>query len=186
MLKNKKFYLFLGRFHEKKGCEIIIEAVKKIENNFKSVILFAGPMTGNIYEKKIRNLIQKYKLQKKIILSNILLDDLKWGAIQASKAMVLASHGENFGVSLAESLCFGKPVLTTNKVNISNEILNYNAGYIAKDKVESFAEILKKFNELNSNDLKKMSKNATKCFKKNFDLSSNKNSLGELLKKNLK
>ena len=64
--------------------------------------------------------------------------------------------------------------------------MNYNAGYIAKDKVESFAEILKKFNELNSNDLKKMSKNATKCFKKNFDLSSNKNSLGELLKKNLK
>ena len=66
MFKNREFYLFLGRFHKKKGCEIIIESVKKIENNFKSIILFAGPMSGNAYEIKIKNLIQKNKLQKKL------------------------------------------------------------------------------------------------------------------------
>ena len=64
MLKNKEFYLFLGRFHEKKGCEIIIESVKKIENNFKSIILFVGPMTKNIYEIKIMNLIMKENFPK--------------------------------------------------------------------------------------------------------------------------
>ena len=185
MLKNKEFYLFLGRFHEKKGCEIIIESVKKIENNFKSIILFVGPMTKNIYEIKIMNLIQKYKLQKKIILSDMILDDIKWGAIQASKAMVLASHGENFGISLVESLCFGKPVLTTNKVNISDKILNFNAGYIAKDKVNSFSKILMKFERLGKNKLKKLSVNASNCFKESFDLSSDRNSLSDLLKKNL-
>ena len=184
-LKNKDFYLFLGRFHEKKGCEIIIESVKKIENNFKSIILFVGPMTGSTYEIKIKNLIQKYKLQKKIILSDMLVGDLKWGAIQASKAMVLASHGENFGVSLVESLCLGKPVLTTDKVNISNDILNFNAGYIAKNKINSFAKILIKYEVLNKSDLKKLSANALKCFKEKFDVSSNKNSLGKLLKNNI-
>ena len=28
-LKGKRFLLFLGRFHEKKGCEILIESMRK-------------------------------------------------------------------------------------------------------------------------------------------------------------
>jgi glycosyltransferase involved in cell wall biosynthesis len=184
--KNKNFYLFLGRFHEKKGCEILIESVKKMGKHFKSSILLAGPMTGAPYEKKIKNLIQKYKLQEKIILSDMLSGDLKWGSIQASKAMVLSSHGENFGISLAESLCLGKPVLTTDKVNIFKEILNFNAGYVAKNRIDSFIKILKKYDNLNKTELKKLSNNSINCFNKNFDLSVNKNSLYNLLIKNIK
>lgn len=115
----------------------------------------------------------------------MLLDENKWGAILASKAMVLSSHGENFGVSLVESMCLGKPVLTTNKVNIFKEILNDKAGYISNDNVNDFAKILKKFNELKDNELKTLSNNAIKCFAKNFDLSKNKNSLDYLIKMNL-
>ena len=184
-LKHKNFYLFLGRFHEKKGCEIIIEAVNKLKNDFKDFVLLAGPITASSYEKKIKNLIKEYKLEKKIIFSNALYGDLKWGAIYVSKAMLLPSHGENFGVSLVESLSLGRPVLTTHKVNIAKEILKFKAGLIAKDEINSFAKILKKFNKLNSNDLKKISNNAFNCFEKNFDLLSNKNSLGKLLKKNI-
>ena len=184
ILKNKVFYLFLGRFHEKKGCEIIIESVKKLKNNFKNIILFSGPMSGSKYEAKLINLVEKYNLRKKIIFTNALYGDLKWGAIQASKAMVLSSHGENFGVSLVESLSFGKPVLTTHKVGISNEISKFKAGLIAKDETNSFSNILKKFNNLNKNNLRKLSNNSYKCFKKNFDISINKNSLSNLLKKN--
>ena len=171
---------------KKKGCDIIIESVKKIENNFKSIILFAGPMTGDTYEIKIKKLIQKYKLQKKIILSNMLTGDLKWGAILASRGMVLASHGENFGISLVESLSLGKPVLTTYKVNIARDILKYNAGLISKDTINKFSKILIKFDRLNKEELTKISNNALNCFKNNFDLSSTKNSLGKLLKKILK
>ena len=54
MLKNKNFYLFLGRFHEKQGIDIIIESVKKLENKFNSTILLAGPMRDINYEKKIK------------------------------------------------------------------------------------------------------------------------------------
>ena len=117
------------------------------------------------------------------IVSNALFKDLKWGAIQASRAMLLSSHGENFGVSLVESLCFGKPVITTNKVNISNEILKFKAGYVSKNQVKQFSDILKKFDNLKNRDLKRLSKNAINCFKKNFDISVKKNSLGNFIKK---
>ena len=184
-LKNKDFFLFLGRFHEKKGCEIIIEAVKKLGKNFNDLILMAGPLENNAYERKIINLLRKYNLDKKIIISDAIFNDLKWAAIQESKAMLLPSHGENFGVSLVESMCCRKPVLTTNKVNISKEILRFKAGYISNDDVNSFKRIIKNFNSLNKSKIKKMSQNAHLCFKTNFNLNSDKDSLYNLIKNDI-
>ena len=143
----------------------------------------AGPLENNTYERKIINLIRTYNLDKNIIVSDAIFNDLKWGAIQESKAMLLPSHGENFGVSLVESMCFGKPVLTTNKVNISKEILKFKAGYISNDNVNSYKRIITKFNSLNKSKVNKMSQNAQLCFKKNFNLISDKDSLYNLIKK---
>ena len=186
LLKHNNFYLFLGRFHEKKGCDIVIKSVNKLKNKFSNKILFIGPMTDSRYEVYIRRLVKKYNLQKKILFSDALYSDSKWGAILASKGMVLASHGENFGISLVESLSLGKPVLTTYKVNIARDILKYNAGLISKDTISKFSKILIKFNKLNKKESSKMSNNALNCFKNNFDLTSTKNSLGKLLKKIIK
>ena len=185
-LKNKGFYLFLGRFHEKKGCDTLIKSVRLIKKNFNDKILFAGPLGYTKYERNIIKLTSDYDLKNNIIFSDILLDDLKWGAILASKAMVLASHGENFGVSLVESMSLSRPILTTNKVNIFNEIKNYKAGYVCDDNVKSFANILLKFSKLERKKLRVLSKNAYNCFAKNFDLSiDKKNSLKNIIKENI-
>lgn len=179
-LKGKKFLLYLGRFHEKKGCEVLLEALKKVNNqNFKYIILMVGP--NNDYKNKLIKLSKNYKLNDSIFWSDILLNNLKWGAIAASSGMVLSSHGENFGVSIVESLSCSKPVLTTNKVNIHREITRYEAGFISKNNTSSYLTILKKFNGLNKNQLKKLSKNSLRCFNDNFNLNSSKNNLSDLL-----
>ena len=179
-LKGKKFLLYLGRFHEKKGCEILLKALKKLsDENIKFNILIAGP--DNDYKKKLIELSKNYNLTKQIHWSGMLLKNLKWGAISLSKAMVLASHGENFGVSIVESLSCSKPVLTTNKVNIYKKIIKYKSGYISKDNVDSFFSILKKFHNLNKKQLIKLSKNSLKCFNDNFNLETNKKSLANFL-----
>ena len=123
-------------------------------------------------------------MQKKIIVTNALFGDLKWGAIQASRAMLLSSHGENFGISLVESLCFGKPVITTNKVNIYKDILKYKAGFISKNNVNNFSKALQKFNSLTKKQTLKMSKNSYRCFNENFNLSKKDKSFYNLLKNN--
>ena len=179
-LKGKKFLLYLGRFHEKKGCEILLKALKKLsDENIKFNILIAGP--DNDYKKKLIELSKNYNLTKQIHWSGMLLKNLKWGAISLSKAMVLSSHGENFGVSIVESLSCSKPVLSTNKVNIYKKIIKYKSGYISKDNVNSFFSILKKFNNLNKKQLIKLSKNSLKCFNDNFNLETNKKSLANFL-----
>ena len=184
-LKHNNFYLFLGRFHEKKGCDIVIESVNKLKNKFNTKILFVGPMLGESYELYIKNLVSTYNLQDKILFSDALYGTLKWASILACRGMLLASHGESLGVSLVESFSMGKPVLTTYKVNIARDIIKYNAGLISQDTTNGFSKILFKFDKLNKKELTKMSNNASYYFKEHFDLSSSKNSLGNLLKKRI-
>ena len=184
-LKNKNFYLFLGRYHEKKGCDILIESINNLKNEFNDVILMCGPLENSNYLKNLYSLIKKYNLEKKVILSDAIYGDLKWGAIAESKAMLLASHGENFGVALVESLSLGKPVITTNKVGISDDIIKYKAGIISNDDVSNFTKNFKKFINYSKRKKQYMSKNAIKCFNSNFNLKSNHNSLFNLLNNKL-
>ena len=66
-LKNKKFLLFLGRFHEKKGCKILINSLKKLSNkNIKINVLFAGPNNKN--KNELINLSKKIWVRKKNFL----------------------------------------------------------------------------------------------------------------------
>ena len=181
-LKNKVFYLYLGRFHEQKACDIIIQSVYRIKKGFKEKILLMGPISGSQYELYIRDLVKKYNLGNQIFFADAQYGNVKWGAIMASKAMVLPSHGENFGISLVESLSLGRPVLTTFKVNIYREILKYKVGLVSRDKTKYFSKILLKFNSFNKKKIKDFSKNSLLCFKDNFDLSSNKNSLATYIK----
>ena len=110
-------------------------------------------------------------------------NDIKWGALYLSQGMVLCSNGENFGVSLVESLSLGKPVLTTSKVNIYDKIKKYNCGLISKNDSISFANILNEYFKSNSKTLENYSKNSIECFNKEFNLENNINIFSDYLKK---
>jgi|TARA_B100001057_G_scaffold500452_1_gene615606 glycosyltransferase involved in cell wall biosynthesis len=171
-LKNKKYLLFLGRFHPKKGCFTLLKAIKLIiDKKIDIKVLMVGP--ESIYKKKIQIFCKENGLKKNIFWSNTMTGELKWGSILNSEGMVLSSHGENFGISLVEALSCAKPVLTTYKVGIYKDILKYKAGFISKDKPNDFAKILEKFKLLKKNDLKKLSYNSYNCFDKNFNIKKN-------------
>ena len=181
-LKNKKFLIYLGRFHKKKGCDTLIYSFKKIINqNYKINILMVGP--NNSYKKKMKKLCQELKIEDYVYWSDTLVGKEKFGAIHASVGMVLASNGENFGISLVEALSCSKPVITTNKVNIYKSILKYKAGFISKNNSSDFSKALKKFCKLNKNSKNRMSENSFRCFNDNFNLSKIDNKLADLLLK---
>ena len=182
LLRNKKFLLFLGRFHQKKGCDTLVKALKKISNkNITINILMVGP--NSKYKETIKNFSEINGLNKNIFWSDTLVGDLKWGAIVASQGMVLPTNGENFGIALAESLGCSRPVLTTYKTNIYKEIFDSGAGLISQNKVNDFAKILLKFNKLTNKEIIKYSKNSLKCFNDNFNIDYSINTFAKFLKK---
>lgn len=171
-LKNKKFLLFLGRFHDKKGCDILLNSIKLLKDNkIKLNFLLAGP---DSYEKdQLEKVSKDLGLQKQVFWSDAIYGNIKYGAILGSEGMVLPSHGENFGVALVESLSMSRPVITTNKVNIYKDLLKYKAGIISNDNLKSFTNSLINFNSLTKNQKINLSQNSLKCFNDNFNLASN-------------
>ncbi|MDC1055536.1 glycosyltransferase [Candidatus Pelagibacter ubique] len=182
IFKNTKFFLYIGRFHEKKGCDILIRSIKKIiDQEFNIKILMIGPNSS--HKNKLKNLTNNLNLRKNIYWLGPLYDDLKWGAIASSEGMVLASNGENFGVSIAESLSLGTPVIITNKVNIYREILEYKCGLVANNSIEDFSKTIIKFLKLNKKKKNKMRVNSKLCFNDKFNLKFNQNKLISILKR---
>ena len=141
--------------------------------------MMVGP--NNSYQNNLKILSKNLGLHNKVIWSNTLIKKQKWAILKNAEAMVLSSHGENFGMSIAESLSMNVPVITTNKVNIHNILTKTKSGFIANNTEKSFYLSLKKFLSLNKNDKTKMKLNASRCFQKYFDIENNLHSITKIL-----
>ena len=130
-VKNKETILYMNRIDPKKGCDLLIKSFAKIKNKRNYLLLIAGDTNSN-YGKEMIKLKNELKQENHIYFLNFLKDQIKWGAYEYSNFSILPSHGENFGVSIIESLYAKTPVICSNKVGISNYIKKYKAGMVIK------------------------------------------------------
>jgi len=172
-LENYKLIVYIGRIHPKKGLDILIDAFEKIDNK-RYILLIAGDI-NNKYAKALIQKVKNKNNSKKIIFANFLKGEIKWGAISNAASTILPSHGENFGVSIAESLLAGTPVICSNKVGTSKQIKESNAGIIVKNNKLSLYQGIMKFINLSQKQKEKLSKNSITCFNKNFNIKINHN-----------
>ena len=184
-LNNKKYLLYLGRFHKKKGINLLIEAFRKsIKNNKNLYLVLSGPK-NKYFSKEILTQIKKYDIKNNIIITGALRNDLKWQALTNSLALCLTSHQENFGIVIAESLSCGKPVLITDQVNTFKTVKKYNAGIVSKNNVKSITGMLEKFLGVDKKKYNKYCANAKKCFIENYKIDKPVQNLLKLIKKEL-
>jgi glycosyltransferase involved in cell wall biosynthesis len=74
----------------------------------------------------------------------LLRDRDKWDALFSSDIFVLPSHSENFGMSVAEAMGAGLPVIVSNRVALHVEIQQKSAGVVIDpDSDQLAAEILR-------------------------------------------
>jgi glycosyltransferase involved in cell wall biosynthesis len=127
-LRGKRIALFLGRLHEKKGCDLLIEAFAKVlapDPDWQLVM--CGPDQVG-WQAKLEALAKRLNISDRITWAGMVTGELKWGSLRASEIFVLPSHQENFGIVVAEALACGKPALISNKVNIWREVQNGGGG----------------------------------------------------------
>jgi len=172
-VENKKTILFMNRIDPKKGCDLLIKSFAKIKNKRNHLLLIAGD-TNSKYGKKMIKLKNELKQNNHIYFLNFLKDQIKWGAYEYSNFSILPSHGENFGVSVVESLFTKTPIICSKKVGISNYIKKYKAGMVINNNNEqSIISNLEKSFLLNKEKNKKLKENSFKCFNENFNYSNN-------------
>ncbi|MDI1299027.1 glycosyltransferase [Methylotenera sp.] len=176
-LREKRVLLFLSRIHEKKGCDLLIEAFARVANLDLSLhLMVAGPdQTGLVAKLQVQ--AQRLGIADRVSWPGMLQGDMKWGAFYASEAFVLSSHQENFGIAVAEAMGCGLPVLISDKVNIWREIEADAAGIVNTDTVEGTEKTLRQWLSFDIEKRKQMSVQAKLSFDKRFTVEAMASSL---------
>jgi glycosyltransferase involved in cell wall biosynthesis len=169
-LKDKKIILFLSRINRIKGLDILIPAFAKLHNEDKNYhLLIVGKDDGDGYEKRVRQWVNEYGLTDAVTFTGLLTGKDKLMAFYGSDLFVLPSYSENFGVAVVEAMACGVPIVVSDKVGISREIKQYNAGTIVKTNVDDVYSGIKNVFQ-NLDEAKDMALNAKKMVHNLYDI----------------
>jgi glycosyltransferase involved in cell wall biosynthesis len=136
-LEGKKIILFLSRINWIKGLDILIPAFAKLHNEDKNYhLLIVGKDDGDGYEKRVRQWVNEYGLTDAVTFTGLLIGKDKLMAFYGSDLFVLPSYSEGLPTAVIEAMACGVPIVVSDKVGISKEIMQYNAGTIVKTNVE--------------------------------------------------
>jgi glycosyltransferase involved in cell wall biosynthesis len=155
--RGRPFILFLGRLHPKKGCDLAIKGIGRLD------LVVAGPEEDLAYVRRLK----QYATGLAVTFAGQVQGALKIGALAAADVLILPSHQENFGMVIAEALSFGLPVLISNQVPMADEIEARGAGFMEADTLEGVKRLIQRWS---SADQAAMRHAARRCFEELFDI----------------
>lgn len=149
--------LFLSRISPEKGLDILDLIIDKISCGFLNIELsIVGPGAQNRFSSKHNNIK---------ILDGVYGDE-KIELFKNSDFFLLPSYSENFGNVVLESLCYGRPVLTTFATPW--EQINGKYGWIVQPNKDAVLQELFKLSNLDRNSFIDMGRNASVYAHDNF------------------
>jgi glycosyltransferase involved in cell wall biosynthesis len=168
-IRGKRFLLFLGRVHPKKGCDLLVEGLAAATAGDPGLhLVMAGPdQTG--WKAKLEARAAELKVGDRIHWPGMLEGDAKWGAFYSAEAFVLPSHQENFGIAVVEALACGVPVLISDKVNIFDEIRKDGAALVESDTLEGTTSLIRRWLALSPEEKRAMQQAARRSFESRFN-----------------
>ena len=129
-LANEPYALVLSRLHHKKGLDVLIDAFLSLVQvqkfaHWRLVIAGDGPAD---YVLKLKGIAGS---TDRIFFTGWLDGEKKNAVLSGASLLVLPSFQENFGLCVLEALSHSVPVLVSPHVNLAQEIVLANAGWIA-------------------------------------------------------
>lgn len=171
-LRHRRFLLFLGRIHPKKGIDLLLEAYGALASQTSDppVLVVAGPCEDHDLLVRLRRRAALLPPAAEIIWTGLVEGDVKWGALRTADAFVLPSHQENFGLAVVEALSVGTPVLLSHQINIWREIVADGAGCAAEDTVAGTTRLLVEWNALAPAERLARRDRAARCYATRFNI----------------
>ncbi len=168
--KGKRYLLFLGRIHRKKGCDMLIDAFVKIAADDPGLnLVMAGPDPQQ-WSVELQETVAKAGITTRIHWPGMVTGDAKWGAFYGCEAFILPSHQENFGIAVAEALACGKPVLLADKVNIAGDIAADGVGLVEPDTPDGTLSLLQRWIATSPQERQQMAEEANRTFHLRYDM----------------
>ncbi|MHB8636591.1 MAG: glycosyltransferase [Fimbriimonadaceae bacterium] len=169
-LATTRNILFLGRITPKKGVDMLIRAFADICHRDANLrLVLAGPI-DTAFRNQLARLAADSRLGGRVVWTGMLQGAEKWGAFRAAEVFILPSHQENFGLSVAEALSCGVPVLISDKVNIWREIVADCAGLAESDTLEGTVRLLNRWLDLGQAASAAMASAARRSYCSRYDV----------------
>ena len=127
----------------------------------------AGPGDPELVSR-LKATAQQSGIAGRITWGGMMTGSLKWGALRCADVMCLPSHQENFGITVAESLACGTPVLISKRVNIWREVVLERAGWVDDDTVEGTKANLERWVDCDAAEFDAMKARSRVCFERHF------------------
>ena len=158
--------IYFGRIHEKKGIEILLDAIKELPKRYfdKYIFEITGPGEKN-YTEKIRKIIKNYKIGDFVIMIPPKKGHDKIKYLQESDVFVLPSYEEGDSIALKEAMSAKNAVIISEQCRL-DLVERENAGFVIKTEKNSLKNALLK---LDFQDLKKMGINSKNIIREHFD-----------------
>ena len=145
---DDKLILFVGRLHEIKGLDLLIEAVDDLiknegnDDNCSSIKLaIVGPDDG--YLSHLVEKVKGYSLEENVIVTGPLYNEEKQQALVDCDLFVMPSKYESFTTSGLEAMACAKPLVLT-KNNHIHDWVDGNVGIACDDNRDSLRKALEK------------------------------------------
>lgn len=143
-ISDEKLILFIGRIHEIKGLDLLIDAFNDLINNGDNdsiKLAIVGPDDG--YLSKLEEKIKDYSLEENVIVTGPLYNEEKQEALVDCDLFVMPSKYESFTTSGLEAMACSKPLVLT-KNNHIHDWVDGNVGIACHDDKDSLMKAIEK------------------------------------------
>jgi len=128
--------IFLSRIEQKKGLEILFEALADLKVPYQLTIAGDGAPS---YINKLKALANEYDLERHLQWIGFRKED-KFDILQHHDLMVLPSYDENFGNVILESLSVGTAVVVSKHVGLADYVHQNDLGWVCNNDKTSLRE----------------------------------------------
>jgi glycosyltransferase involved in cell wall biosynthesis len=123
----------LGRIHQKKGVERLLNILPEVIRKHPDALLVIAGSGEPRYVEHIKQLVRSAKLDQQVLFTGMLTGQAKFGAFACAEVFLLPSRQENFAISMAEAMHMAVPVIISDKVDSWPFVQMANAGFVVEE-----------------------------------------------------
>ncbi len=154
---SDRILLFMGRVAKEKNIDFLLKVFEGLNNKVTHLrLLIAGEGPD---KKRLMNLVQKMKLEKKVFFVGYLRDEDWKDCYAAADIFIFASITETQGLVVTEAMMAGTPVVAVSAMGVKDVMQEERGGILVKLDVEDFTNAI--FKLLTNTDLYEQKKSET-------------------------
>ena len=128
-IAGHRYVLFLGRIHEKKGIDVLLEAIARSRGKHPDVaFVIAGPVDPS-YAARWTELVAAHRLEDALVLPGAVRGGLKAAWLTHAELFVLPSYSEGLPIAVLEALVSGVPAVVSQGCHLP-EVQESGAGIV--------------------------------------------------------